>query len=188
MYSGLWNAANGPIRSGDYIDLPNFLCHKHAIINVQNRDQRSFGYAILSALNPGLKNPPRPQCYEDLFEENGLDQLQYPVSLNQIPAVEDRLDVRLNVFSFYDRQGRERYTLYISKKPASKRIDLLMWNDHYSWITSLNSFLADICGTHKTFWCKKCLDHFASPHTYQDHKQHCSKYSEPGEIIGKLKH
>ena len=188
MYSGLWNAADGPIRSGDYIDLPNFLGRKHAIINVKNHDQRSFGYAILSALNPGMNAPQRPQCYDDLFKEYGLDDLDYPVCINQIPPIEDRLGVRINVFSFYDRQGRVRYVQYISKKPAGNEIDLLIWNDHYAWIKSFRRFMADVKVHHTLRWCKKCLDRFNTSPAYQKHKVGCSTYAVPGTIFGMLKH
>ena len=39
-----------PLRGGCRRELPTFLNRKHCIINVQNRDSRCFGFAVISAL------------------------------------------------------------------------------------------------------------------------------------------
>jgi hypothetical protein len=38
------------ILSSDFKELPSFLKAKRAVVNVQNEDNRSFGYAILTGL------------------------------------------------------------------------------------------------------------------------------------------
>jgi hypothetical protein len=69
-----------PIDGSGFKKLPPFLANKKAIINVQNTDDRCFGYAVLAALLPD--DPNRHDCLperytEDLFEEHGLDLLEY---------------------------------------------------------------------------------------------------------------
>ena len=62
-----------PLAGLKYRKLPTFLAKKHAIINVNNTDNRCFGYALLSALHPHDKNPQRSQWYEPLFAKEGLE-------------------------------------------------------------------------------------------------------------------
>ena len=65
-----------PLSGRRYKALPQFLKNKRAIINVENKDNRCFGYAILAALvskeNPAPRslknNPSRPSLYQKSFQ------------------------------------------------------------------------------------------------------------------------
>ena len=50
------------------------------------------------------------------FEKHGLNQIKYPVLLEEIPAIEDQLNIRINLFTFDDAAGLKRHSLYISKR------------------------------------------------------------------------
>ena len=167
-----------------YKELPKFLKSKHAIINVKNRDNRCFGYAVLSALSEIQHHADAPYQYCGLFAQYGLNQLDYPVTIADIPAIEDILLVTINVFSFGDDQGRMRYPLYISKKVYPKCIDLLYWEEHYAWIKNFSFFMADVTkGNHKLYWCKACLGHFRVEHEYKTHLKWCRGFEEAGQIF-----
>ena len=56
-----------PLAGRKHRELPPFLANKEAIINVQNRDYRCFGYAVLAALEEIAVNPQRPQQDNQLF-------------------------------------------------------------------------------------------------------------------------
>ena len=88
-----------PLVGRAYQELPRFLTRKEAIINVQNQDDRCFGYAILSALHPQLhtKHHYRQGHYIHLFQQFGLHDIAYPVAIEDIPAIEDKLGVSINV-------------------------------------------------------------------------------------------
>ena len=75
-----------PIAGRQYTDLPKFLKNKRAIINVQNKNNRCFGYAVLSALHPPKKNPQNPIYYNKYFAEHGLDKLKYSVRPEDISS------------------------------------------------------------------------------------------------------
>ena len=108
-----------PLVGREYKQLPIFLARKKSIINVQNTDNRCFGYAMASALAPPLdhhEHANRPCNYNYLFREKGLDQLTYPVEVASIPAIEDKLGVGINVYSFFDDEGKGRYPLYATEK------------------------------------------------------------------------
>ena len=57
-------------------ELPTFLAKKKSILNVQNTDNRCFGYAMASARANIDDNPHRPYQYNRLFQIYKLDQIQ----------------------------------------------------------------------------------------------------------------
>ena len=84
-----------PLAASHFTKLPRFLENKHSIVNVQNRDQRCFAYAILSALYPQTEHPTRAKPYEAFYQRAGLDRIQYPVSPAQIPEIEEILKIKI---------------------------------------------------------------------------------------------
>ena len=176
-----------PIGRG-YKELPDFLAIKQAIINVQNTDNRCFGYAILAALhNQDVgKNPQRPSKYAQFFAQNerGINTIHYPVALDDIDALEDRLFLRINVITFRDDEGRIREPLYVSEKAYAREVDLLYWDDHYAWIKDFSSFLFDITkNRNKKFFCKRCLSHFWKKRTLEIHSKVCSHECGEGRVF-----
>ena len=105
-----------PLAGLSFRELPTFLEKKHAIINVKNSDNRCFGYPLLSALHPRAKDPQRPFWYNRFFTKEGLDQIPYPVTHDQIPAIEDKLKVCINLFPLWDDEGQARTPVSISTK------------------------------------------------------------------------
>ena len=127
-------AQHQPLVGKHFVDLPQHLLKKNAIVNVKNNDNRCFGYAVLSALHPSQSdNPNRPKQYEKYFEMHNMHSIEYPVSENQIPTLEDILHVKINLFTF-SHEGHRKYPLYTSAKKYPFEIDLLYWDRHYAWI------------------------------------------------------
>ncbi len=132
----------------DFRLLPMFIHSKRAILNPINNDQCSFGYAIVLFYHPGewkyrfkslisLKLKQR-------FSEHKLDQIKYPVQIGDIPAIEDQLNLRINVFTFADSSGRRRHSLYISKKYKPEEINLIYWEGRFAWIKFISRLFHDI--------------------------------------------
>ena len=116
-----------PLAGLKFRRLPAFLEKKHAIVNVKNEDTRCFGYSLLSALHLRAKDPQRPFWYKRFFAKEGLDQIPCAVTHDQIPAIEDKLKVCINLFSFWDDEGKARTPVYHSTKLYPNTIDLLYW-------------------------------------------------------------
>ena len=75
-----------PLRGNSYIPLPAALRSKKAVINVKNKDNHCFRWALRSLLFPVDKDPQRPSKYpqQDDLEFAGIDSLT-PIS--QIPRL-----------------------------------------------------------------------------------------------------
>ena len=191
-----------PLAAGLYKVLPEFLKNKRAIINVENRDNRCFGYAIAAALVALEEHPPaavrqhpgRPGIYAEHFQKYGLHDIHYPVEPERMPEMENKLNLKINVFSFYDDEGLARFPLYISKRPHfAQEIDLLYWDEHYAWIKSFSAFIYDLSKSHSTkYFCKRCFGLFLSQETMTNHAEYCNRpdfdgiflrFPEPGSIL-----
>ena len=169
-----------------YVPLPDFLAKKKCIINVQNTDERCFGYSVLSAISnvDRNNNPSHPRHYNHKFSWRGLDQIQYPVDISDISSIEEKLKVGFNVYSFYDEDGRARYPLHICKKDYDLHIDVLYWNGHYAWIKDFSRFMSDIStDEHRVHFCKKCLGFFYDENKLAEHSKYCSATEGLQQVI-----
>ena len=181
-----------PLAASRFQELPEFLKKKRAIINVKNQDNKCFGYAILSALmasqdNPSaavLSNPTRATTYRESFRQYGLHDLEYPVQPDRMFELENKLNLKINLFSFYDDVGTARYPMYISKRTNyTHEIDLLYWNEHYAWIKHFSAFIHDLSPSHDTkFFCKRCFGLFLSKETMTNHQEYCSRADYDGVL------
>ena len=177
IYSLNLNAVRfAPLSGSAWSPLSQFLQNKKAIVNVQSEDERCFGFAIASAIYPGDKNAHRPQMYTQYFEENGLDDIEYPVNPVDIPLLEQRLNISINLYSYFDDIGRARHPMYISRHKSVCKIDLLYFNEHYAWIKDFSRLFGDL--THhkrRSFFCKRCLGHFTLESAFERHQQFCTR-------------
>ena len=132
------------MSESDFRLLPKFLQSKTAILNPQNNDLRSFGYAIIYAFHPSDWYYSRSHIpLEERFAQHGLDKINYPVKIQDIPSLEEQLNIRINVFSFIDGSGFKRCSLYISKKYKKEEVNLLYWDGRFAWIKFLSRLFFD---------------------------------------------
>ena len=181
-----------PLRTGKgFKPLPPKLANKEAIVNVKNRDDRCFGYALLAGIRydqVDRRNRNRPSEYDPYFAENNLEDIEYPVAPRQVRELEERLGFAVNVFSFYDDTGAARYPLYISRywqrreeagevvpAPADqKTYDLLYFDEHWAYIVNFSRFMSDRTKHDgREFWCKRCLLWFHDEAKCKLHAQFC---------------
>ena len=127
---------------------------------MHNYDERCFGYAVISALKENVPEHHRSEVKsytEADFIEFGLDQIQYPVPVQAIPEIEERLDISFRVASVFDHEGRGLYPMYNTYRVRARHINLLYFNGHYAWIKIINKFLGYLSKDgHKLFFCKNC--------------------------------
>ena len=103
MQSTIETTTLSPQKGAGYIDLPTEIKSKGAIINVQNKDNRCFEYAILSSQhNKEIKtNPERPSKYKEHLDKLNFTGIEFPVSLKDIDKFEKQNpEIGVNVFGY----------------------------------------------------------------------------------------
>ena len=71
-----------PVNAGSYIELPQELKNRKAIINMKNQDDKCFMWSVLRALNPKDKNAERiDNDLKNKVNTLNMEGIQYPVSL-----------------------------------------------------------------------------------------------------------
>ena len=76
-----------PLPCRSYRELANFLAQKHAIINVPNKGNRGFGYAILSSITRIHDNQQGKWLYNHRNGTNGVDCISYLFGIQYITAI-----------------------------------------------------------------------------------------------------
>ena len=169
-------ARYAPTVGGTYLDLPDFLARKKCIVNVKNNDNRCFGYSLLASLIQMKGSRNRPDPYNQHFKSFHLDEIEYPVEPNKVPEIEEKLRIKISIFSFFDDEGQGRFPLYVSEKDYGIKIDLLYWRGHFALITNFERFLADITRSKvKKYFCRQCFGHFKGQAALERHQLFCNR-------------
>ena len=66
------------------------------------------------------------------------------MAFENVPEFADLVKANINVYSFYDVEGRARYPEYVSKKKFKMSIDLLHWQEHYASIKSIPALMSEL--------------------------------------------
>lgn len=167
-----------PLAGGTYMKLPEEIENKHAVINVQNRDEACFKWSVLSAMYPAEKNPQRVSKYIQYEKELDWTGVTYPMPIKDIPKFEEKNNLSINVYG-YD----EKYRVYLISRSKqvefTQHIDLLYMKktgrDHYCWIKNLSRLIRSqlTLYEHRQYLCKVCLKHYPSEQRLQAHLQDC---------------
>ena len=101
-----------PAQGSSYIETPECLAKKQAVINVQNtKDELCFAWAVLSAIHPPKRNPHRISKYKQYLGELDLTGLSFPLKVRDVPKFE-----KLNPHNIRKRKC-------IRNRPANTGID-----------------------------------------------------------------
>ena len=173
-----------PFVGSSYINLPQKLATKKAIINVRNEnDHECFKWAVTSAvykqdIHPERKNKEMVENSKN-FNWSGIE---FPTSLKQIDRFEKQNPYyTINVYG-YDKD--DVYPLRISKKQKGYLINLLLIsedeNNHYCWIKNMSRLLAAKVSKHKSkmHFCPRCLNAFQSEKSLEKHLEYCGANKE----------
>ena len=142
----------------------------------------------MATVHSRAKDLQRPRWYAFFFAKRCLDQILYPVTQDQLPAIEHNLKRSGKLFTFWDDEGKGSTPIYISMKPYANPIELLSWetggtdgtnndsgSDYIAWIKNLSAFLSDIIAAnpHTLLCCNKCLGYFQSLNVFDLLRQNC---------------
>lgn len=165
-----------PLGGSSYIDLPEYLKNKKAILNVQNTDNQCLKWSLLAALHPvGSKDHPgRVTKYRSYENELDFDGVDFPTPISQIPKVEKRNELAINVFGY---EGSV-YPLYLTKDYSKEPVNLLLIteddNSHYCWIKDFNKLCYDQTKhNNKKHYCLRCITNHGSEGALEEHMLYC---------------
>ena len=139
-------------RGSAYIELPEWLKSKKAVINLQNKDEECFKWAVIEALHhEEIKHhPERISLLSPYKNQYNWEGLEFPVSIKKIDKFEkNNPGIAINV-SFSKKKNQNIYTASRSERnvKCKKQINLLMIVDgekrHYTPIKNISRFLSEI--------------------------------------------
>ena len=169
-----------PINAGSYIDLPEALKNKHAIINMKNQDEECFKWCVLRALYPKDKNAERIdkdlKSKQDTINMKGI---RYPVNFRDIDRFESQNpEISITILG-YNKDERV-YPLKISRCTGCEHdITLLLLKDgeksHYCLVKNISALLSSQINSndHKRYFCLNCFNGFNTPDSLNKHKEYC---------------
>ena len=179
-----WN----PLNAGSYIELPQFLKNKKALINMQNEDNKCFMWSVLRALNPKDKNPGRID--KDLISKQdtlNMEGINYPVDFKGVDRFESQNpDISISILGYSN--DKKIYPLKISKytkgkKEYRRKYDTVLLlikdgeNSHYYLVKNLSALIRTQINKSesKLYFCLNCLNGYDKPEKLENHKEYCSE-------------
>ena len=166
-----------PLKGSSYIELPTELRNPaKGLINLKNKDNECFRWCHIRHLNPQEKYPQRikksDKEYIDKLDYSGIE---FPITIKQINKIEKKNNIRINVFSYEEKQP---YPIYVSKEKFEDHIELLLItkdeNKHYVLIKDFNKFMyQQTKHKERKHFCMHCLQCFSSERVLNNHKDNC---------------
>ena len=176
LHTTKWDIVN----AGSYIELPQALKNRKAIINMKNQDDKCFMWCVLRALN--LKDRDNERIDNDLKSKVdilNMEGIQYPVSLRGIDRFE-HLNPEISITVLGYNEEEKVYPLKVSKYTGCEHdIVLLLIKDgeksHYCLVKNISALLSSQINNndHKRYFCLNCFNSFKSPDSLDKHKEYC---------------
>ena len=169
-----------PVSAGSYIELPQALKNRKAIINMKNQDDKCFMWCVLRALNPKDNHPERiDNDLKNKVDTLNMEGIQYPVSLRAIDRFE-HLNPEISITVLGYNEDDKVYPLKVSKYTGCKHDIVLLLikdgeNSHYCLVKNISALLSSQINNndHKRYYCLNCFNSFKSPDSLDKHKEYC---------------
>jgi hypothetical protein len=158
------------IAGGSYVELPPWIMNKKAIVNIKNDDSLCFVYSVLASLYPVLKDANRVSNYK-----TKLTKLKYdnkPMEIKDIGKFERDNGLAINVFGLEHKDSKMITPLYISKVENKERINIFLYEKHYSLIKNKNR-LFGMKDEHPFFCDMCCCCSFTRKEALENHQKSC---------------
>ena len=116
-----------PIAAGCHIKLPREIMMKRAVINVQSNDNACFAWSVVAALHPAARDVGRESSYPHYATVLNLQDIEFPVTVNQIKKFELANDISINVYCLEKENNIVPIRLSAQKK--DRHVNLLYVQD-----------------------------------------------------------
>lgn len=180
-------ASYRPLKFGcrEFAPVPDFLKNKNCVISMKGMKSRCFLYCIL-ADKYGPADPINrhyfPSFYDKYMSEFNIEQLTFPISLDQVLTFcENNKEYCFNIFAYDDQTKKINLEFQTKKRnKKAKRVHLLILEAvdgilHFGLIKSLSRLLSTQHSAHngKLSFCEDCLCAFKNQSLLDNHKRVC---------------
>ena len=173
----MYNKYN-PTRAGKYINLPKWISLKKACINIKNKDEKCFKYAIQCGYHKIFEKSHSENFYHYKKIEDGLnfDGVTFPANNNDIDKFEElNHNVSVNVFEVDEEQEQIVIGRKLKNKDAKCHVDLLRIGEddisHYVYVKDCSRLLNSQKSKfrNKSYFCKYCHNGFGTQELLNKH-------------------
>ena len=113
-----------PLNGSSYVELPEFIKAKKAVINIKNTDTQCFKWCVTRALNPVKAHAEKvDKSLRMQAQQLSWDGIEFPVKLSDIDKFE-KLNNNIAITVFYV-DGKFIKPLRVSSAPVNQFINLL---------------------------------------------------------------
>ena len=166
-----------PLRGSSYLLLSKELRHPmHGLINLKNNDNKCVIWNLVRHLNPRKNHPERISASDyEFIKKLDLSGITFPLTINQIPLIEKRNNININLFGYEEKKP---FPIYISKAKYIDHIEMLYIEgeerQHYVHIKDFNRFMYPFTKHKgKKNFCMNCLQCFYSQESQAKHREYC---------------
>ena len=161
-----------PLLGSSYIKLPTELDHlRKGLINIRNKDQKSFLWCHVRHINPKKDHPGKIKKDDKRLASNlNYEEIVFPVKEKDFKKIEVQNNISVNVFGYEDK------LFHKLKKSFEDSTDLLLLlednKSHYVYIKDFNTFMFHKTkNKNKKWFCKSCLRCFSNEKVLIKHKE-----------------
>ena len=84
--------------------------------------------------------------------------------------------MNINMFSFFDDEGRARHPLIISRQNYDRVAHLFNWKNHYAPIANISRRFLDITNiNNQKHFCLRFFGHCLTEEVFSRHMEHCTR-------------
>ncbi len=183
-----------PLSGSGYSKLPPFIAKKKAVINMKNKDDQCFKWAVTRALNPVNKDSDRiTKELKNQAKKLNWDGITFPVKVKDIHIWEKNNDKLVNIFG-YDEDTQKIYIVRMSdgcfsttlEENKDKFISLFLHDDnHYCVVKSLGRLIGFQLSKkkNKKHFCLNCMNGFGTEKVLKSHQEFCLNRRPQTEVF-----
>ncbi|CAP20729.2 Protein CBG24022 [Caenorhabditis briggsae] len=173
-----------PLSGSKYIELPDWIKNKKAVINIKNKDDKCFMWCILAHLFPVEENSERVAKYKYHVSKITFDGFEFPFQVKDVDRFEKKNNLAVNILThnIEDKEKIDSYKVSRNIKVEINRVvNLLLVTDnsgegHYCLIKNIDRLMNNKNGTRNKF-CIRCHNNFLTKEKFENHLNDCRSNS-----------
>ncbi|XP_077256530.1 uncharacterized protein LOC143894260 [Temnothorax americanus] len=135
-----------PLHAGCFVEIPREIKMKRAVINVRSRGNACFAWSVTAALHPAERHAERDSSYPHYTSVLNLQDIEFPITLNQIKKFENHHDISINVYSIEKNKELAIQPIRLTDRKMDRHVNLLYVHDdnvgHFAWIKNLSRLVS----------------------------------------------